>query len=67
MFILWHRAQMEKLLLNLKEDNLEAEVYFNEDNTNQIIVYDRDECIAEGMIEDQYEKLREMFTSHEEV
>ncbi len=56
-----------EIVIEFKRDNLEAEVYFNEDNTNQIMVYDRDECIAEGMIEDQYEKLREIFTSYEET
>jgi hypothetical protein len=56
-----------EIVIEFKRDNLEAEVYFNEDGTDQVLIYDVDNCVIEGSIKDHYEDLREMFTCYEEA
>ena len=56
-----------KIVIEFKKDNLEAEVYFDGDGTEQVLIYDVDNCVIEGSIQDHYEDLKEMFTSYEEA
>lgn len=56
-----------EIVIEFKRDNLEAEIYFNGDGTDQVLIYDADNCVIEGAIKDHYEDLREMFTSYEEA
>jgi hypothetical protein len=56
-----------EIVIEFKRGNLEAEVYFDEDDAGQVLIYNGDNCVVEGAIKDHYEDLREMFTSHEEV
>jgi len=55
------------IVVEFKKENLEAEIYFNADNSNQILIYDGDNCVVEGTLEENYEDLREAFTSYEEA
>ena len=38
-------------------DTISAELYFNGNGTNDLLIFDVDECIIEGTIEDSYNKL----------
>lgn len=56
-----------EVLLEFKNDKLEAEIYFNEDGDNQILIYDDDECVLEGDLEENYEKFKNHLSKYVEA
>lgn len=47
-----------EILIEFKNDKFEAEIYFNQNMDNQILIYDRDECVFEGSLEENYEEFK---------
>ncbi len=56
-----------EILVEFKDDKFEAEIYFNEDGGNQILIYDDDECVLEGDLEENYEEFKNRLSQYDEA
>ena len=50
-----------EIVVELRKGNYEAEVYFNADNSNEILIYEGDTCISEGMLDHLLPQILELF------
>ena len=50
-----------EIVVELRKGNYEAEVYFNADNSNEILIYEGDTCISEGMLDYLLPQILELF------
>lgn len=50
-----------EIVIELRKGNYEAEVYFNADNSNEVLIYDGDACISEGVIDHLLPQILELF------
>lgn len=56
-----------EILIEFKNKNLEAEIYFNQDKDNQLLIYDGDECVFEGNPEKNYEEFKNRLSLYVEA
>lgn len=50
-----------EIVVELRKGNYEAEVYFNADNSNEVLIYEGDACISEGMLDHLLPRILELF------
>lgn len=50
-----------EIVVELRKGNYEAEVYFNADNSNEILIYEGDACISEGVLDHLLPQILELF------
>ena len=56
-----------EILIEFKNGKLEAEIYFNQDGTSQVLIYDDNECVLEGNLEENYEDLKNRISLYAEA
>ena len=50
-----------EIVVELRKGNYEAEVYFNADNSNEVLIYEGDTCISEGILDNLLPQILELF------
>ncbi len=50
-----------EIVVELRKRNYEAEIYFNADNSNEVLIYEGDTCISEGMLDNLLPRILELF------
>lgn len=50
-----------EIVVELRKGNYEAEVYFNADNSNEVLIYEGGACISEGMLDPLLPRILELF------
>lgn len=50
-----------EIVVELRKGNYEAEVYFNADNSNEVLIYEGDTCISEGRLDHLLPRILELF------
>lgn len=50
-----------EIVVELRKGNYEAEVYFNADNSNEVLIYEGDACISEGILDNLLPQILELF------
>ncbi|MBW7940927.1 MAG: hypothetical protein H3C64_00665 [Candidatus Kuenenia stuttgartiensis] len=50
-----------EIVVELRKGNYEAEVYFNADNSNEVLIYEGDACISEGALDHLLPQILELF------
>lgn len=50
-----------EIVVELRKGNYEAEVYFNADNSNEVLIYEGDTCISEGVLDYLLPQIFELF------
>ncbi len=50
-----------EIVVELRKGNYEAEAYFNADNSNEVLIYEGDACISEGMLDHLLPRILELF------
>lgn len=50
-----------EIVVELRKGNYEAEVYFHANNSNEVLIYEGDTCISEGMLDYLLPQILELF------
>lgn len=50
-----------EIVVELRKGNYEAEIYFNADNSNEVLIYDGNACISEGELDFLLPQIFELF------
>lgn len=50
-----------EIVVELRKGNYEAEVYFNANNSKDVLIYEGDACISEGMLDHLLPRILELF------
>ncbi len=50
-----------EIVVELRKGNYEAEVYFNANNSNEVLIYEGDACISEGILDNLLHQILELF------
>ena len=50
-----------EIVVELRKGNYGAEIYFNADNSNEVLIYDGDACISEGLLDYLLPQIFELF------
>ncbi len=50
-----------EIVVELRKGNYEAEVYFNANNSNEVLIYEGDTCISEGRLDHLLPRILELF------